>query len=235
MPSRADPPHAGHRDGHVDPAQERDGAICTLSLSFNNDGPLGTFFRYIGDKGTYIARYDDLVDGRENAIDVSQVDVSMNGIELQDREFIAAIREGPRAQFQRAESVRLLSRAGRAGSAAERGQIGQKQAGRARGALPAVGAGRALAKLIATQANLVCRGWTINSTNFMEYKHHTKETPPPCPSLPDRVSPAVPCWAEGWRWWGPGWPGAIAQAARCAWQSPARARMTPNCCSAMPG
>ncbi|NBC36744.1 Gfo/Idh/MocA family oxidoreductase [Novosphingobium sp. FSY-8] len=70
------------------------GAICTLSLSFNNDGPLGTFFRYIGDTGTYIARYDDLVDGRENAIDVSKVDVSMNGIELQDREFIAAIREG---------------------------------------------------------------------------------------------------------------------------------------------
>ncbi|MBP6545312.1 MAG: Gfo/Idh/MocA family oxidoreductase [Phenylobacterium sp.] len=70
------------------------GAICTLSLSFNNDGPLGTFFRYICDKGTYIARYDDLVDGRENPIDVSQVDVSMNGIELQDREFFAAIREG---------------------------------------------------------------------------------------------------------------------------------------------
>jgi 2-hydroxy-4-carboxymuconate semialdehyde hemiacetal dehydrogenase len=70
------------------------GAICTLSLSFNNDGPLGTFFRYIGDTGTYIARYDDLVDGKENAIDVSAVDVSMNGIELQDREFIAAIREG---------------------------------------------------------------------------------------------------------------------------------------------
>ncbi len=70
------------------------GAICTLSLSFNNDGPLGTFFRYIGDTGTYIARYDDLVDGRENSIDVSRVDVSMNGIELQDREFFAAIREG---------------------------------------------------------------------------------------------------------------------------------------------
>ena len=70
------------------------GKICTLSLSFNNDGPLGTFFRYICDNGTYIARYDDLVDGRENAIDVSKVDVSMNGIELQDREFIAAIREG---------------------------------------------------------------------------------------------------------------------------------------------
>ncbi len=70
------------------------GAICTLSLSFNNDGPLGTFFRYIGDTGTYIARYDDLVTGKEEPIDVSQVDVSMNGIELQDREFIAAIREG---------------------------------------------------------------------------------------------------------------------------------------------
>ena len=69
------------------------GALCTLSLSFNNDGPLGTFFRYICDNGTYIARYDDLVDGKENKIDVSKVDVSMNGIELQDREFIAAIRE----------------------------------------------------------------------------------------------------------------------------------------------
>ncbi len=70
------------------------GAICTLSLSFNNDGPLGTFFRYIGDTGTYIARYDDLVNGKDEKIDVSKVDVSMNGIELQDREFFAAIREG---------------------------------------------------------------------------------------------------------------------------------------------
>jgi 2-hydroxy-4-carboxymuconate semialdehyde hemiacetal dehydrogenase len=70
------------------------GAICTLSLSFNNDGPLGTFFRYIGDSGTYIARYDDLLDGKDQRIDVSKVDVSMNGIELQDREFFAAIREG---------------------------------------------------------------------------------------------------------------------------------------------
>ena len=70
------------------------GAICTLSLSFNNDGPLGTFFRYICDNGTWIARYDDLVTGREEPVDVSQVDVSMNGIELQDREFFAAIAEG---------------------------------------------------------------------------------------------------------------------------------------------
>ena len=70
------------------------GAICTLSLSFNNEGPLGTFFRYIGDTATYIARYDDLFNGKDEKIDVSNVDVSMNGIELQDREFVAAIREG---------------------------------------------------------------------------------------------------------------------------------------------
>jgi 2-hydroxy-4-carboxymuconate semialdehyde hemiacetal dehydrogenase len=70
------------------------GAICTLSLSFNNDGPLGTFFRYIGDSATYLARYDDLYNGKDEKIDVSQVAVSMNGIELQDREFFAAIREG---------------------------------------------------------------------------------------------------------------------------------------------
>ena len=70
------------------------GAICTLSLSFNNDGPLGTFFRYIGDTATYLARYDDLFNGKDEKIDVSHVDVCMNGIELQDREFFAAIREG---------------------------------------------------------------------------------------------------------------------------------------------
>jgi 2-hydroxy-4-carboxymuconate semialdehyde hemiacetal dehydrogenase len=70
------------------------GAICTLSLSFNNDGPLGTYFRYIGDTATYLARYDDLFTGKEEKIDVSKVDVSMNGIELQDREFFSAIREG---------------------------------------------------------------------------------------------------------------------------------------------
>ena len=68
--------------------------LCTLSLSFNNDGPLGTYFRYICDNGTYIARYDDLFNGKEEQIDVSKIDVSMNGIELIDREFIAAIIEG---------------------------------------------------------------------------------------------------------------------------------------------
>ena len=70
------------------------GAVCTLSLSFNNDGPLGTFFRYICDNGTYLCRYDDLFNGKNEQIDVSKVDVSMNGIELQDREFFAAIKEG---------------------------------------------------------------------------------------------------------------------------------------------
>ena len=73
--------------------QSENGKICTLSLSFNNDGPIGAFFRYIGDTDTYIARYDDLVDGKDNVVDVSKVAVSMNGIELQDREFVAAIKE----------------------------------------------------------------------------------------------------------------------------------------------
>jgi len=74
--------------------QSATGQICTLSLSFNNDGPLGTFFRYIGDTGTYLARYDDLVTGRDEVVDVTGVDVAMDGIELQDREFISAISEG---------------------------------------------------------------------------------------------------------------------------------------------
>jgi 2-hydroxy-4-carboxymuconate semialdehyde hemiacetal dehydrogenase len=74
-------------------ARTPSGAVLTLSLSFNNDGPLGSFFRYICDNGTYKAFYDDLSDGKDNKIDVSKVDVSMDGIELEDREFIAAIRD----------------------------------------------------------------------------------------------------------------------------------------------
>jgi 2-hydroxy-4-carboxymuconate semialdehyde hemiacetal dehydrogenase len=89
------------------------GKICTLSLSFNNDGPLGTTFRYICDNGTFIARYDDLVTGHEEPVDVSKVDVSMNGIELQDREFLKAIRENrePNASVAQVLSCyRLLDR-----------------------------------------------------------------------------------------------------------------------------
>jgi 2-hydroxy-4-carboxymuconate semialdehyde hemiacetal dehydrogenase len=89
------------------------GALCSLSLSFNNDGPLGTFFRYICDNGTYIARYDDLVDGHDNPIDVSGVAVSMDGIELQDREFFVAIDEGrePNASVaQCLDAMRTLDR-----------------------------------------------------------------------------------------------------------------------------
>jgi 2-hydroxy-4-carboxymuconate semialdehyde hemiacetal dehydrogenase len=89
------------------------GAICTLSLSFNNDGPLGTFFRYICDKGTYIARYDELLDGKNNPIDVSKVDVSMNGIELQDREFFAAIRDGREPNSSLAQCLPAMQTLGR--------------------------------------------------------------------------------------------------------------------------
>jgi 2-hydroxy-4-carboxymuconate semialdehyde hemiacetal dehydrogenase len=94
-------------------AKEPSGAILTLSLSFNNDGPLGSFFRYICDNGTYQAFYDDLADGKKNPIDVSKVDVSMDGIELEDREFIAAIKENrePNASLaQVLPCMRILGR-----------------------------------------------------------------------------------------------------------------------------
>jgi 2-hydroxy-4-carboxymuconate semialdehyde hemiacetal dehydrogenase len=101
------------------------GAVCALSLSFNNKGPQGTFFRYICNNGTYVAYYDDLVDGEQNKIDLSKVAVSMNGIELQDREFFAAIKEGrePNASVgQCLSAMRTLDRleqcVGREGKAA---------------------------------------------------------------------------------------------------------------------
>jgi 2-hydroxy-4-carboxymuconate semialdehyde hemiacetal dehydrogenase len=89
------------------------GAICTLALSFNNDGPLGTFFRYICDNGTYIARYDDLVDGKEQPIDLSGVAMSNDGIELQDREFVAAIREGREPNASVAQCLPAMQTLGR--------------------------------------------------------------------------------------------------------------------------
>ena len=89
------------------------GAICTLSLSFNNDGPFGTMFRYIGDTGTYVASYDDLETGHGEPIDVSGVAVSMNGIELQDREFFAAIAEGREPNASVAQVLAVLPRARR--------------------------------------------------------------------------------------------------------------------------
>ena len=92
-------------------AKTPSGAVLTLSLSFNNDGPLGSFFRYICDNGTYKAFYDDLSDGKDNKIDVSKVDVSMDGIELEDREFIAAIKGKARAQRQPRPGAALHARA----------------------------------------------------------------------------------------------------------------------------
>lgn len=80
-----------------------DGALCSLTLSFNNQGLQGTFFRYICDSGTYIARYDELLDGDGQPVDLSGVDVSLNGIELQDRDFFECIVSGrePRASLAR--------------------------------------------------------------------------------------------------------------------------------------
>ena len=119
----ADPPRARHRDGHVDPAAHPGGPICTLSLSFNNDGPLGTFFRYICDNGTYIARYDDLVTGREEPVDVSQ------GGRLDQRHRAAGPRvrrgdpRGPRAELERGRGDALLPGAPRARGGAGRGRL----------------------------------------------------------------------------------------------------------------
>jgi 2-hydroxy-4-carboxymuconate semialdehyde hemiacetal dehydrogenase len=93
------------------------GALCTLALSFNNDGPLGTTFRYIGDTGTYVARYDDLVDGRGEPVDLSDLGVAVDGVENQDREFVAAVREGrePAASVaQCLPTMRVLDRLDRA-------------------------------------------------------------------------------------------------------------------------
>jgi 2-hydroxy-4-carboxymuconate semialdehyde hemiacetal dehydrogenase len=76
------------------------GALCSVALSFNHEGPFGTTFRYVTDRATYVASYDDLADAEGRAIDVAAevaTDVptgrGARGIATQDREFLSAIRE----------------------------------------------------------------------------------------------------------------------------------------------
>ena len=117
------------------------GAMLTLSLSFNNDGPLGSFFRYICDNGTYKAFYDDLSDGKDNKIDVSKVDVSMDGIELEDREFIAAIKEKREPNGSLAPGAALHARARQAREDHRPAAQGSRVARRRRNHAPPVIAG----------------------------------------------------------------------------------------------
>jgi 2-hydroxy-4-carboxymuconate semialdehyde hemiacetal dehydrogenase len=81
------------------------GGLCSLALSFNNDGPFGTWFRYIGDTGTYVARYDELVDGYDKPVDLSGLYPSLDGYELQAREFLDAIDEGREPNASVAQSL----------------------------------------------------------------------------------------------------------------------------------
>jgi 2-hydroxy-4-carboxymuconate semialdehyde hemiacetal dehydrogenase len=70
------------------------GALCSLALSFNHDGPFGTTFRYVCDNGTYVAHYDELTDGYGQHVDLSAVPGPTDGIERQDREFFEAVAQG---------------------------------------------------------------------------------------------------------------------------------------------
>lgn len=88
-------------------AASESGALLSLAVSFNNDGPLGTTFRYICDKGTFIARYDDLVDGYGNPVDTGE-DAAMDGIRRQDEEFLDAVREGREPESSAAQAVATM-------------------------------------------------------------------------------------------------------------------------------
>src|SRR5712692_674720 len=89
------------------------GAILTLSLLFNNYGPFRGLFCFIYENGTYRAFFDDLTDGYDRPIDLSTVDVSTNGLELEDREFFAAIRENREPKSSVAQALPAMRTLGR--------------------------------------------------------------------------------------------------------------------------
>ncbi|WP_051231586.1 Gfo/Idh/MocA family oxidoreductase [Stutzerimonas azotifigens] len=69
--------------------ERRTGQLLTLALSFNNKGPFGGFYRYIGEQDTYRAFRDELSDGEGQPVPLEGA-----AFASQDAEFVEAVRTG---------------------------------------------------------------------------------------------------------------------------------------------
>jgi len=66
------------------------GPLFSMAMSFNNRGPFGGFYRYIGEEDTYKVYRDSMTDSEGNDVALD----STAAFDRQDVEFTAAIREG---------------------------------------------------------------------------------------------------------------------------------------------
>ena len=66
------------------------GPLFSLAMSFNNKGPFGGFYRYIGEEETYKVYRDSMTDSEGKEVPLGDV----VAFDRQDVEFTSAIREG---------------------------------------------------------------------------------------------------------------------------------------------
>ncbi len=82
------------------------GPLFTMAMSFNNKGPFGGFYRYIGEEETYKVYRDSMTDSEGKEV---QFDDNTLAFDRQDIEFVAAIREGREPESSAASVVPTMA------------------------------------------------------------------------------------------------------------------------------
>jgi 2-hydroxy-4-carboxymuconate semialdehyde hemiacetal dehydrogenase len=85
--------------------RSKKGPLVTMAMSFNNKGPFGGFYRYIGEEETYKVYRDSMTDGDGKEVPLDGV----AAFDRQDLEFVSAIREGREPESSAASCVPTMA------------------------------------------------------------------------------------------------------------------------------
>jgi 2-hydroxy-4-carboxymuconate semialdehyde hemiacetal dehydrogenase len=86
--------------------KSKKGPLFTMAMSFNNKGPFGGFYRYIGEEETYKVYRDSMTDSEGNEV---VFDDTTPAFDRQDIEFVGAIREGREPESSAASVVPTMA------------------------------------------------------------------------------------------------------------------------------
>jgi 2-hydroxy-4-carboxymuconate semialdehyde hemiacetal dehydrogenase len=85
--------------------KSKKGPLFSMAMSFNNKGPFGGFYRYIGEEDTYKVYRDSMTDSDGKDV---QLDPTL-AFDRQDVEFVAAIREGREPESSAASCAKTMA------------------------------------------------------------------------------------------------------------------------------
>jgi len=86
--------------------KSKKGPLFTMAMSFNNKGPFGGFYRYIGEEDTYKVYRDSMTDSDGNEVHFEDMTAAFD---RQDIEFVGAIREGREPESSAASVVPTMA------------------------------------------------------------------------------------------------------------------------------